>query len=77
MASRRAVAVEPGAAVLTVTPSAAASSESALEKPTTAERIAVEIVSPAIGCFTLVEVIKTMRPQPRARIPPTTASASF
>ena len=62
------------ATVLTVIPSAATSLASVLKKPTAAIRWEFESASPGIGSRTELEPTLTIRPQPRSRIPGSTAS---
>ena len=72
----RSVAKRPVATVLTVIPSAATSRESVLRKPTAAIRWELERLRPGIGSRVELEPTLTIRPQPRSRIPGTTAPAS-
>ena len=63
----RSVSIRPGAIVLTVMPSGPSSRASVLSQPTTPGRTAFESARFAIGSFTDVDSIATMRPRPLAR----------
>ena len=74
--ARRSVANIPVATVLTVIPSPATSVASVFSIPTAAIRWELESASPGIGSRVEVEPTLTIRPQPRSRMPGTTAEAS-
>ncbi len=67
--------MRPGRIMLTVTPSAATSFDSDFDQPTSAERIAFERPRFGIGWITPDEPTVTIRPQPRSRIPGSSAWA--
>jgi len=68
MSRRRWVSVAPGATQLTVTLSAACSSESSLAAAVTPARSTTETARSGCGWRTVVEVMNTSRPKPRAAI---------
>ena len=61
------MSIRPGAIVLTVMPSGPSSRASVFSQPTTPGRTAFESARFAIGSFTDVDSIATMRPRPLAR----------
>src|SRR3989449_752187 len=73
--SIRSVAMNPGHTTLTVIPSGATSSASALAKPSTPARAVVERIRPGTGCFAATEARQMMRPHWTLRITGTAARA--
>ena len=75
MAASRSVAKRPVATVLTVIPVGGDLARQRLEEADQAAiRCALESARPGIGSRTEVEPTLTIRPQPRSRIPGSTAS---
>src|SRR5467141_773637 len=64
--ARRSVAIHPGATAFTRIWLGPSSRASVFTSPTTAARIAFDRRRFSIGCFTLIDVIATMAPPPRA-----------
>jgi len=58
----RGVFVDPGNTLLTVMPNGASSAASVLDQLATAQRVVLETPRPAMGSFTEVEMMLTMRP---------------
>ena len=67
--STRRVLILPGTTTLTVTPSAATSAATVFDHPTSDARNVFEMPRLGIGCTTPEEVLVTMRPHPRRRMP--------
>jgi hypothetical protein len=70
------VSVAPGATQLTVTPSAAYSSDSSLAAAVTPARSTTETARSGCGWRTAVEVMNTSRPNPRDAMPGSASRAS-
>src|SRR6185312_9454714 len=73
--SIRGVFVEPGKTLLTVMPNGASSVASVLDQLATAQRVVLETPRPAMGSFTEVEMMLTMRPNCAACMQGITISA--
>ena len=67
------MACRPGCTVLTVTPVGATSVASVFRKAVTPARAVLDRISCAAGWRTVIEVMATTRPQPRAAIAGTAA----